>query len=166
MGAGLEAWLERSPAPTLKINLTDMHPTQNQDQQMSECIFCKIVQGNEKSWKVYENGSVYAFLDIHPVNEYHTLVIPKHHYESIFDIPELELHEVLSVVKKLVTLFDTKLGIHSVQIINSSGADAQQDVFHVHFHIVPRQKGDNQNIRWKTHPEWVMRFDQLLEKLK
>ncbi len=132
---------------------------------MSDCIFCKIVQGKEKSWKVYEDEKVYAFLDIHPVNEYHTLVVPKTHYENIFDIPEHELLAVLSAVKKLVSLYERKLGIHAVQLINCSGAEAQQDVFHFHIHIVPRKAGDNQNIRWKTHPEWVTRFDQLLEKL-
>jgi histidine triad (HIT) family protein len=133
---------------------------------MNDCIFCKIIQGTAKSWKVYENDSVYAFLDIHPVNEYHTLVIPKNHYENIFDIPEHEFLEVISVVKKLVTLFKSKLGINTVQIINSSGADAQQDVFHVHFHIVPRKRGDGQNVRWETHPEWAEKFDLLLEKIK
>jgi histidine triad (HIT) family protein len=133
---------------------------------MSNCIFCKIVEGKAKSWKVYENESVYAFLDIHPVNEYHTLVIPKNHYESIFDIPENELKEVMAVVKKLVTLFNSKLGIRNVQIINCSGPEAQQDVFHVHFHIVPRKKGDNQDVKWITHPEWVEKYDQLLESLK
>lgn len=133
---------------------------------MSDCIFCKIVEGKARSWKVYENESVYAFLDNHPVNEYRTLVIPKKHYENIFDIPENELKEVMAVVKILVTLFNSKLGINNVQIINSSGFEAQQDVFHAHFHIVPRKKGDNQDINWITHPEWVEKYDQLLEKLK
>lgn len=133
---------------------------------MSDCIFCKIVEGKARSWKVYENESVYAFLDNHPVNEYHTLVIPKKHYENIFDIPENKLKEVMAVVKILVTLFNSKLGINNVQIINSSGFEAQQDVFHTHFHIVPRKKGDNQDINWVTHPEWVEKYDQLLEKLK
>jgi histidine triad (HIT) family protein len=133
---------------------------------MSDCIFCKIVRGDEKSWKVYENDHVYAFLDIHPVSEYHTLVIPKTHYTDIFDIPEHEMLEVMSVVKKLVTVFKTRLGIEAVQIVNSSGAEAQQHVFHIHFHIVPRKRGDGQNIRWSTHPEWVGKFDQLLEKIK
>lgn len=133
---------------------------------MSDCIFCKIVEGKARSWKVYENESVYAFLDNHPVNEYHTLVIPKKHYENIFDIPENELKEVMAVVKILVTLFNSKLGINNVQIINGSGFEVQQDVFHAHFHIVPRKKGDNQDINWITHPEWVEKYDQLLEKLK
>jgi histidine triad (HIT) family protein len=132
----------------------------------SDCIFCKIVEGKAKSWKVYEDESVYAFLDIHPVSEYHTLVIPKNHYESIFDIPEDELSRVMAVVKRLAVLFNSKLGIHNVQIINSSGSEAQQDVFHVHFHIVPRRRGDNQDVKWTTHPEWVERYDRLLERLK
>jgi histidine triad (HIT) family protein len=131
-----------------------------------DCIFCKIVRGEEKSWKVYEDESVYAFLDIHPVNEYHTLVIPKKHYESIFDIPEGDLVDVIKVVKKLVSLYNSKLGMNDVQIINSSGPEAQQDVFHMHVHIVPRKKGDQQDVKWHTHPEWTERYDRLIEEIE
>ncbi len=133
---------------------------------MSDCVFCKIVKCEIKSWKVYENERAYAFLDIHPVSEYHTLVIPKNHYESIFDLPEDELTAVMAVVKELVTLFRSKLGIRNVQIVNSSGSEAQQDVFHVHFHIVPRKQGDNQDIKWTTHPEIVEKYGQLLAALE
>ena len=133
---------------------------------MTDCIFCKIVSGEAQSWKVYENESVYAFLDIHPVSEYHTLVIPKKHYENIFDIPEKELTEVMVVVKKLSDLYHNKLGIHHLQIVNSSGAEAQQHVFHIHFHIVPRKRGDNQDVKWTTHPEWTEKYDQLLARLR
>lgn len=133
---------------------------------MKDCIFCQISQGKAKSWKVYENEHVFAFLDIGAVNEYHTLVIPKKHYKDIFDIPESELKEVISVVKKLTTLYKEKLGIENVQIVNSSGSEAQQDVFHIHFHIVPRHKGDGQDVKWETHPEMKEKFDEMLEKLK
>jgi len=133
---------------------------------MNDCIFCKIVRGEAKSWKVYENNKAYAFLDIHPTNEYHTLVIPKNHYENIFDIPENELRDVIAAVKKVVTLYNEKLGMKNVQIINSSGPEAQQDVFHFHFHIVPRKLGDNQNVKWILHPEWQSRFDSLLARLQ
>lgn len=132
---------------------------------MSPCIFCRIAKGEAKSWKVYEDESVYAFLDVNPVNEYHTLVIPKAHYENIFDIPEGELLKVMAVVRTLARLYRERLGIHNVQIINSSGREAQQDVFHLHFHIVPRKAGDGQNVVWRTHPEWRARFDAMLERV-
>ena len=133
---------------------------------MNDCIFCQIVQGKAQAWKVYEDERVYAFLDIFPASQYHTLVIPKQHYQDIFDIPEDELLAIMRAVKKIVLLYQDKLGIRNVQIINSSGAEAQQHVFHIHFHIVPRIKGDGQDVRWRTHPEWAEHYDQLLEKLK
>lgn len=133
---------------------------------MMECIFCKIVNGTAKSWKVYETDAAYAFLDIHPVNEYHTLVIPKCHYTNIFDVPAAELLELIAALKHVVDLYQRKLGIENLQIVNSSGSEAQQDVFHLHFHIVPRCKGDQQDIQWSPHPEMRERFDQLLSRLK
>ena len=65
---------------------------------MEDCIFCRVASGNAKSWKVYETEHAYAFLDIHPVNEYHTLVIPKQHYVNIFDVPTKELLHVMSAL--------------------------------------------------------------------
>lgn len=133
---------------------------------MTNCIFCNIVKGDAKSWKVYETEHAYAFLDIYPASRYHTLVIPKKHYTNIFDIPEKELTEVISVVKKVSKLYEEKLGINNIQIISNSGAEAQQEVFHLHFHIVPRKRGDGQNLKWYTHPEWTRDFDEMLEKIK
>ena len=133
---------------------------------MENCIFCKISRGEAHSWKVYEDEDTYAFLDINPVNEYHTLVIPKRHYVNIFDIPEDEAVSIMRTIKKIVNLYNAKLGMQNVQIVNSNGAEAQQDVFHIHFHIVPRFAGDGQNVIWTTHSEWRERFDELLEKLK
>lgn len=132
---------------------------------MQDCIFCKIVAGKAPSWKVYETDRVYAFLDINPVNPYHTLVIPKSHYKDIYDVPEGDLRAISSVIKYLTTLYQEKLGIRNVQIINNSGKEAQQDVFHIHFHIVPRHLGDGQNIHWETHPEMRDKFDQMVKKI-
>ena len=132
---------------------------------MSNCIFCQIVEGSAESWKVLETPSAYAFLDIHPVSEYHTLVIPKRHYRDIFDVPEDDLLQVMSTLKHVVDLYREHLGIQNVQIVNSSGAEAQQDVFHLHFHIVPRRSGDGQDVQWTTHPEMAARFEVLLGRL-
>jgi len=133
---------------------------------MDDCIFCKIVRGEVPSSKVYETEQAYAFLDIHPASPYHTLVIPKAHYTNIFDIPESELFEIVRVIKSVTTLYQRKLGIENLQIVNSSGSEAQQDVFHIHFHIVPRQEGDGQDIHWQTHPELPEKFEEMLTALQ
>lgn len=132
---------------------------------MKDCIFCKIVRGEAPSWKVMENEHVYAFLDINPVSKYHTLVIPKKHYENIFDIGESDMQHVAVMLRKLSRIYQTRLGIENLQIINSNGSEGQQDVFHIHFHIVPRKLGDGQNIKWTTYPEWRDEFDGLLAQL-
>lgn len=133
---------------------------------MDDCIFCKIVRGDVPSAKVMENETTYAFLDIHPTNAYHTLVIPKNHYENVFDTPVGELQSVISMIKEIGALYKEKLGIENVQIINSSGREAQQDVFHLHFHIVPRHTDDGQDVHWTTHPEMQSDFADMLSKLK
>ncbi len=133
---------------------------------MEQCVFCQVAAGKARSWKVCETEHAYAFLDIHPVSEYHTLVIPKRHFTNILDVPNAELLHLMSALKSVVDLYHAKLGIENVQIINCSGAQAQQDVFHLHFHIVPRQAGDGQDVRWSRHPEMRDRFDQLLLALR
>jgi len=125
---------------------------------MKDCAFCKIVKKEISSFKVFENDDVYAFYDINPVSKYHTLVIPKKHYENLYDIPEKELVETMKVVKKIVLMYRKKFGIKNVQIFNSSGKEAQQEVPHFHFHIVPRKAGDGQDIKMKKYPELVKEY--------
>ena len=133
---------------------------------MQECIFCEIVNGSAHSWKVHETELAYAFLDINPVNPYHTLVIPKKHATNLFDVAEEDLLGVMLALKEVVDLYKKKLGLNQAQVFCSSGKDAQQDVFHLHFHLVPRHNGDGQNVRWKTHPALREQFETMLEKLK
>jgi histidine triad (HIT) family protein len=133
---------------------------------LNDCIFCRVASGDAESWKVYETDRAYAFLDIHPVSEYHTLVIPKRHYVNIFDVPIDELQHLMAVLKHVVDLYQSRTGLENVQIVNSSGTEAQQDVFHLHFHIVPRRKDDGQDFIWTTHLEMRDRFDEMLAVLK
>lgn len=133
---------------------------------MNDCVFCKIVNGELPCYKVYEDDDVFAFFDVNPVNAYHTLVIPRQHYKDIFDIPEDQLVNITRAVKKITTTLKEKVGIENLQIVSSSGADAQQDVFHIHFHIVPRNKDDGQNITWTPKLELKEKFNELLSRLQ
>ena len=105
---------------------------------MKDCIFCKIVCGEVPCEKVYEDEHTLAFLDIAPASKHHALVIPKKHYENMFDIPEPELLHVMKAVKKVVKLYENMYSMKHVNIVNNSGSEAKQVVFHLHFHIIPR----------------------------
>lgn len=109
---------------------------------MAECIFCKIVKGEIPSFKVFENDRVFCFLDINPLTKGHTLVIPKNHYENVFDIPENDLKEIISTAKDLSVKIKKTLNAEGVNLVNASGEAAEQSIFHFHLHIVPRYKND------------------------
>lgn len=106
------------------------------------CIFCKIINGELPSSKVYENENVFAFLDIGPVNKGHTLVIPKKHFETIFDVPDDILKEVILVVKKITGAVKKSVNANGISIAMSNYKAAGQLVPHAHFHIMPRFAGD------------------------
>jgi len=131
-----------------------------------DCNFCKIVQGNLESWKIFENENVYAFLDINPVNKYHALVIPKNHYKNIYEIPQKDYLSVMKSVKEITERYKKELNIDNVQIISNSGIEAQQDVFHFHVHIVPRESNDGQDIKWDTKPKLREEFDEMIKNFK
>lgn len=106
---------------------------------MTECIFCKIINQEIPSYKVYEDESVYAFLDISQATPGHTLVIPKKHVSDIFAYTDSLASEVFASVPKIARAlelaFPTMAGLN---IVNNNKALAYQTVFHSHFHLVPR----------------------------
>ena len=105
------------------------------------CIFCKIINGEIPSSKVYEDDKVLAFNDINPVAPYHILVIPKKHYESIIDIPENEMdivthmHNVMNNIAR-----DKGFDKTGFRIINNCGHDGGQEVKHIHYHVLAGKK--------------------------
>ena len=133
---------------------------------LEDCIFCKIARNEEKNYCIYEDDSIKAFLDINPWTIGHTIIISKTHYENIFDIPEKELEKVIVVVKRIVDIYKKILGISDVNIIQSSGKTAQQDIFHFHMHLVPRYKSDGQSINLKIKEDIKLKLPTTFEKIK
>ncbi|MDD5569013.1 MAG: HIT family protein [Candidatus Pacebacteria bacterium] len=107
-----------------------------------DCIFCKIINNEILSFKVYEDADVLAFLDVNPAAEGHTLVIPKKHFENIFDIDSAYLEKVGAAAKKIAEKMKESLGAQGVNLYHGSGRAAEQGVFHFHLHVVPRRTGD------------------------
>lgn len=103
-----------------------------------ECLFCRIVKGEIPAKKVYEDSSSLAFLDINPRNPGHTLIIPKKHYETLFDFPEREGGKFFASLKKVAVLVKNGTNAHGLSVCQNNGSAAGQVVAHLHFHLIPR----------------------------
>ena len=103
-----------------------------------DCLFCKIIDGEIPSTKVYEDEFVYAFKDIAPIAPMHILIIPKVHITSANDITE-ENSSVVAKVFEAAGKIAKEQGYESYRIINNCGDDAGQTVKHLHFHLLGRR---------------------------
>jgi len=110
--------------------------------RMTDCIFCKIKKGELPSFKLYEDEKTLAFLDIHPVNYGHTLVIPKNHSRNIFDVPPSDWAATMETARMLANIIETSMNADGVNVAVNNREHAGQVVDHVHVHIIPRFKGD------------------------
>lgn len=106
------------------------------------CIFCRIIRGEIPSTKVYENEHVLAFLDINPIAPGHTLVIPKAHCETLVDMPEQAGPHVIAALAKIGKAAMEAAEADGFNCLQNNFAAAGQEVFHSHWHIIPRFEGD------------------------
>jgi histidine triad (HIT) family protein len=106
-----------------------------------DCIFCKIVAGEAPAAKVYEDAHALAFLDLFPVAEGHALVIPKAHYENLFEATEATLPGVWLAARRVARAMRKALAPDGMMVFQLNGAAAGQTVFHYHAHLVPRTAG-------------------------
>ena len=107
-----------------------------------DCIFCKIVSGNLPSFKVAEDDRTLTFLDLFPVSDGHTLVIPKQHCSDIFEIDETSLAAVTAASRRVAHAIESALQPDGLSIFQLNRSAAGQTVFHYHMHLLPRNAGD------------------------
>ena len=119
---------------------------------MDDCIFCKIVAGEIPSFKIYEDPRVLAFADIHPISRGHTLIIPKGHYENLWELPEQDLMAVQRAAKTVAEAIRRALSPAGIACLQLNGTAVNQVVMHYHFHLIPRS-GDEPEL---TMTAWEM----------
>ena len=107
------------------------------------CIFCKIVRHKAPADIVSEDKDTMAFLDIYPLNPGHTLVISKKHYATLDEMPPEEVGSLFESVAKVMRAVKDAVHADGINIGQSNGKAASQDVFHVHVHIIPRFSRDS-----------------------
>ena len=130
------------------------------------CIFCKIANNEVNSYKIYEDEKFLAFLDISQLTLGHTLVIPKKHYETIFDLDEETSKEMFNLVRKLSIQIKNATNCEGINIFNNNGEVAGQAVSHFHIHILPRYTKEELTINAKGKSLTEQEFIELAEKLR
>lgn len=109
---------------------------------MSECIFCKILDGDIPARTVYEDDETLAFLDANPLAPGHTLVVPKDHLERIGDMKPPLAGRYFEPVPRIVEAVETATSADGATLAWNDGEAAGQEVPHTHLHIVPRHRDD------------------------
>ena len=133
---------------------------------MSDCIFCKIVNGEIPCHKVWEDDDVLAFLDAFPTVDGHTLVIPKKHSENLFEVDEETLDKIIKTSKKIALMLKENLEVSGVNLVNSCGKDAGQEVNHIHFHLFPRFENDGRSLYLHGDKNISKNFEEVLKKIR
>jgi histidine triad (HIT) family protein len=111
------------------------------------CLFCKIVAGEIPAYKVYEDETCLAFLDILPANRGHTLVIPKEHAAGLAEITPDSLAATVICAQGVARLLRMQLRPDGINMIQNDGAAAGQEIFHYHLHLLPRWEADGASLR-------------------
>ncbi|MCI1274007.1 MAG: HIT domain-containing protein [Clostridiaceae bacterium] len=104
---------------------------------MTDCIFCKIINGDFNTEFVYENEYLVVFKDLHPKAPIHLLVVPKVHVESL---NELEDEKLMAELFKGIKAVTKKIGLKSYNLHVNTGKEAGQEVMHMHIHILGKDK--------------------------
>jgi histidine triad (HIT) family protein len=134
---------------------------------MSDCIFCKIIKGEIPCFKIFEDDNVLAFADINPISRGHILIIPKRHFENMWEATEEELVTVMRTAKKLVHAIKDAINPDGVAVLQLNGKAVNQVVMHYHFHLIPRSKeeGKLSMTEWELIPGNMEEIKQTVGKI-
>ena len=132
----------------------------------AECLFCKMVAGQIPVTKIYENDDILAFLDIGPISDGHTLIIPKRHYEKLDECPPELLAKVASLLGKIAKAVYTAMKPDGYNVLCNNGRAAGQVIEHLHFHIIPRRTGDGVFSRWPSYKYTEGKIEEIAAQIR
>lgn len=132
----------------------------------SNCIFCKIANGEIPSKTLYEDDSFRVILDISPASKGHAIILPKNHAASLYEFSDEDAGKILIVAKKVATALKDILHCDGMNILQNNGEAAGQTVFHLHVHLIPRYENDNVQIQWTAGEEGNTLADEVVEQLQ
>lgn len=131
----------------------------------TETVFDKILAGDIPCHRVYEDEHVLAFLDVNPLSDGHTLVIPKERAAQLHELSAEAAAAVGRVLPRIARAVLAATGASAYNVLQNNGAAAHQAVFHVHFHVIPRIGDRGLGIGWRAGDLSAERARELLDKM-
>lgn len=131
-----------------------------------DCVFCKMVSGLIPVTKIYEDAAVLAFLDISPVSDGHTLVIPKQHFDRLDTCQPMVLAQVGSCLCKIAKAVINAMDSEGYNLLCNNGPAAGQVVEHLHFHIIPRNSDDGLFGRWPAYEYEQGKIELIADRIR
>ena len=130
-----------------------------------DCIFCKLANGEIPTNALYEDDIVKVIFDANPAAKGHVLILPKEHFDNIYELDDDTAAHVFKVAAKISKAYKKALDFDGLNIVQNNGEVAGQTVFHFHMHIIPRIKGDTVNVGWVPGPADNDTIASIVEKV-
>ncbi len=132
----------------------------------SNCIFCKIANGEIPSSTIYEDEDFRVILDLGPASRGHELILPKNHYQDVCALDEAVAAKALPLAAKIGAAMKKALGCSGFNVVQNNGKSAGQTVFHFHIHVIPRYDGGPEMVTWKPGEATGEELAQTAELIK
>lgn len=135
---------------------------------MTDCVFCKLRDGQIPSMKIFEDDKTLAFMDINPLNSGHCLVITKTHVATLFEAELADLQAAIASAQRVALAIRDGLKPDGLNMLQANGAAAFQSVAHFHLHLIPRWNNDGKGFDWKLVPgnrEQIIKVGERLRAL-
>ena len=135
---------------------------------MTDCVFCKLRDGQIPSMKIFEDDKTLAFMDINPLNSGHCLVITKTHAATLFEAELADLQAAIASAQRVALAIRDGLKPDGLNMLQANGAAAFQSVPHFHLHLIPRWANDGKGFDWRLVPgnrEQIMKAGERLRAL-
>jgi len=130
------------------------------------CVFCGIRDGHVPAIVMAEDERAFAVLDIHPINDGHTLIIPRTHVETFFEISDEDLVATIRLARRVAGGIRRGLEPDGLNLLQNNGAAAFQSVRHVHVHLIPRWEDDGRGFNWRLVPGDPARMRALGDRIR
>jgi len=131
-----------------------------------KCVFCAIRDGRLPAITLAEDERAFAVLDINPINDGHTLVIPRIHAETIFDIAEEDVVATIRLARRVAAGINNGLRPDGLNLLQNNGAAAFQSVPHFHLHLIPRWADDGKGFTWDLVPGDPHRMRETADRIR